>query len=395
MSAHLLTRLLVGDTDQAPLAMEAGRGESKRRAASSELVDPAAQQRAIAAPDTDRRTIRGRVLVGQSLEAIEGAVVTAAAPGLPLVSTRTNATGEFTLRIAAERAAVLAEPGAQWTIDEPEVTWHAGETLAFQARTKTTGPLRVVLVDVQTREPVPYYALRVDGPGGETFTSGPSGKAETEGAFPPGRYALRLIDQRGTSSPGVMGFDHDPTREELAEISVPTGPTYRFDMRLPVSFGYAASDFRAFLAVRDDPRALTVTRLRNERGLWCRFPPLAPGSTPGFVVVESDDSTWSGYAPAFARSGAAGRTAIEIRKMTSIAGRVSMRSASSRIEVELEPLEDADCSPLMGRRVETKRGYFSFPRVFTGQFELRVFASGYGTRTLRADAGDHVRVDLK
>jgi hypothetical protein len=177
--------------------------------------------------------------------------------------------------------------------------------LAAEPPASTAARLAWLLLDAETSEPVPWYALDVAASDGTVarVTSAADGRFETSEALAPGKVSLRLVDAVGQifSSQHPVSLVHREVRE-LHEVRIEVGPTYFVDAVLPDPLEPADLGARLFLDPPELDRSgdVPTTILRPPRGaetLWLRFAePSSVQETPLWLELSSADGLWVGGA---------------------------------------------------------------------------------------------------
>ncbi|HKE00842.1 MAG TPA: sigma-70 family RNA polymerase sigma factor [Planctomycetota bacterium] len=201
-----------------------------------------------------------------------------------------------------------------------------------------SAPFEGTVVDASTGEPVPSFALRVDGPsGGETLETDERGSFTTTRRFPSGRLVVGLRDLADRSDVRRVAHDQrcEDGRAPKATLSVPLGPTYPLAIALPA--GLAASDLEALLLGNAAERSIhgrPYPELENERERvrdgsppWVRFASdqmnLVGVGDPWTLVVASRDGLWRGEAKVPEIRGRCAPVAIELRPVGAVRGNVT------------------------------------------------------------------------
>ena len=254
---------------------------------------------------------------------------------------------------AGEAEASAVEPDPAQPPPEPEA-----------APAVDASPLRLVALDEETGEAIPWLGLRVtpvmeDNASGEEVETDDQGRATSERAFAAGRLRVQLLaPKKGPGSPGssmmnAVQVEHDPRSDEEHRLNLRIGPTYRLDLDLPA--GLKAGDLLATLDSEvpgDDawnPTARTAAVRATPGPMpWVRFDkPLfyEEPRAPWRLAVSSEDGSWSGAARVSSIAGIyPDPVAIELTARGWIEGTLNAVDADAR-DVYVELVSPGEAQP--------------------------------------------------
>lgn len=261
-----------------------------------------------------------------------------------LAEAATDAAGRFVLPWPTEPGSwVRVHAPYGWIALDPawaRVPESPGEELEFRLRPLRSAPLRLVLEDARTGEPVPFYLLGVRHARLQTtvhvMTDG-LGRGATDVALEEGTYELLgyddpRSDRRAPLNP-PLAFDAEPDGAPT-RVSILVGPTFLLDVRGPP--GLALESLRVFLA-SDETDLLRGARFEGARMRgelrggwpWVRVPVREAAnhlhhveSAERLLVVVDRGGEWSGFAPVTLRWGVhPDPVTVELRRM----GRLEVR----------------------------------------------------------------------
>ena len=276
------------------------------------------------------------------------------------------------------------------------------------------------VLDAETLEPVPHFALVLTGPDGgqHALVSGAGGALELSAEMGPGSYEVHLFDteHRIPSSFVVHGEWHERTVPKTnvvfsdgpdgTPIEVRVGPTYHLDLELPA--GYSAHDFRAQLAM------LGRCRFRTERweqhvgplrvgsaGPWVRLGELEldflGGEPPWELSVRSRDDRWQGRAEVRTIRGVhPGRIPIALELTAGLRGTVSDSRGPVTTDVSLK-LQGADGDHVCVAVHDTDElGQYAIAALDPGPYRLHVSSPRHGGRELELllEGGRETELDV-
>ncbi|MBL8861009.1 MAG: sigma-70 family RNA polymerase sigma factor [Planctomycetes bacterium] len=215
------------------------------------------------------------------------------------------------------------DPASARGADPPESAASSGRSALEVAReaelvrdaAAPRSPLRLVLVDARTLEPIPAGTLRVTASGMvREATSDALGRAVVT-ELPHGECGVELLEDPSEPPRPLEGevraFRRSRpvahTGEHEAEVRVPIGPTYLFDLVLPAQVGADGLVARLSAPGRSGPRASARARVRAAAASagaflqpWARFEADAAaldGGGPWTLRVESADGRFAAEAP--------------------------------------------------------------------------------------------------
>lgn len=276
-------------------------------------------------------------------------------------------------RAEAELAGAAEEPDVEPLV-EAELAHAEREELAAAAPAPAVdpklpkAPVRGVLRDEQTEEPLPQFLLRIhDRAHKEDVWTDAQGRFASQTPFLAGRLRIDPLDHEARRRPAPsLQVDHEVGAEpggapaELA-LRVPCGPTYRllFDPTPPPE----AETFRAELRVaREDEQdrfgaePLRAPRSPGPAGAgeselpWVRFPPLDPRwERVERLELRGSTGAWRGDGRASALRGVqTAPVSVRLTALASLSGKV-FDATGPGIEGAFVELRPADTAQPSGR----------------------------------------------
>ncbi len=336
-----------------------------------------------AAPATD--WLEGGLLPGLCVQHLNsaplpGVAVTFLQGGAQRARATSNAEGRFRVELP---------PGGfdEVRVDPPAGWWCVSRELkedGYRVRLAPgkLGPLRGLLLDEVTHEPVPHYVVRVVGAGdwSETVESDAEGRFQTGVLF--ARGLLQIFggaEEFGGlwSGQRLARHEHVPAgaAPPRAPIPIPIGPTYSLRLEKPASL--ALSELRAYLTgaawLEEASEAVgDSSRVRPAELPWVRFQEADPWLEEPQLVVTDTGGRWFGHAAVDASPGIHKEpVTIELQPMLRLRGRVFDAEGEpvARARVEFSPAEHG----VRGAVRETTsngRGLFIIESLRPGRYQV-------------------------
>lgn len=262
------------------------------------------------------------------------------------------------------------------------------------------GPLRLVLVEGESKRPLTYFTVIVTGPEGESerLESDALGRVESAAVQAPGRFVVRALDAADCPDEGEGG-----TEVEHAGAADPTivaldcGPTYVLELDAPGPV--VAADLRAELRPRGasaagEREACARFRVHADRqGVWTRVALQAVtrrrDAVAWALVVDDPLRGWSGAADVgSARPGAIEFVALRLEAGHAWRGFV-LDASGAAIEgarASLSPIDDRQRARPPRARTSPD-GSFEVAGVVPGVYRVSVDAEGYLPHFARLELG--------
>ncbi|HKD99998.1 MAG TPA: sigma-70 family RNA polymerase sigma factor [Planctomycetota bacterium] len=262
-----------------------------------------------------------------------------------------------------------------------------------------TAALEGEILDVETREPVPYFAFDVSDAGGarESLSADDGGRFRTSRAYAPGELVIAYEDQPGMAVGHRARIRHDHRvadgRAPSASFFVRAGPTYWLDLAPPD--GLRAADFEALLRGRGTERTVhgkggmpvVLAPVQDGAPPWVRFGidvrSTATMGDPWTLHVISRDGFWWGSSTVDRITGHSREpVAIALHPAGVVRGRLLSSTGAPLRHGTVRP-----GWPIRERRAGLPFGSVRAQTSSAGEFELRGLEAG--AYTLRATAPFH------
>jgi hypothetical protein len=260
----------------------------------------------------------------------------------------------------------------------------AGSGTSVPAPPPDSAPLRGLLSDVATGEPLPFYLLRVSDASGkrEDLFTDEQGRFASASPTPSGTIRIQPMDTvlHPRSLPEIVR-EHRVANGEAPDVdlSVPSGPTYRLaitptDAVPPTEFRAKLFVINAFSAHANIDGEPVRTALAGEAP-WIRFEPVPEDyDRAERIELQSRDGFWVGGAKvAAARGVAPDSVAVQLEARAVLEGRVVDAAGAVVAGASLTLIDEAvSKARVVGTRQTDKDGRYRYEALKEGAGTLKV-----------------------
>lgn len=277
-------------------------------------------------------------------------------------------------------------------------------------------PVRRELVNAETGEALPHYAVELRDASGRTerAQSDEHGLVVTQGTWWPGPLVLRALDHLAFEElpssewreDQELEIDHDSVTDTApVPCLIRVGPTYRLAMELPAETG--SEDYLVELFPRGRLSGTMATGeapLRATTELWVRFGPEVPrmrGRGPWSLGVRSNDGLWAGLA--IVESIVSGLHEQPVQLMLEACGRLegTVRTSAGPLLGEslwilMQRESDGAYPPGFAPSLDTETGTWEAEHLLPGMYKVSLRSSRLVPYegTVRVEAGVTRQVEL-
>ncbi|MFT7486867.1 MAG: hypothetical protein ACI9F9_002724, partial [Candidatus Paceibacteria bacterium] len=248
--------------------------------------------------------LQGRCRTHRNQGALPGVLVEFLWQGESLAEATSDDHGEFAVDLASSKfdQVRVRAPEGWWCFEQG----FKRDRYVLQLAPHSVGPVRGILINSETKEPLAQYVVRIRDQNGwsETLASDREGRVDSDVYFVKGELQLlaQAEETGGKYSGWVIGtLDHVPqgANPPRTSIEVRSGPTYQLQLDNPgrVPLGnlqaYITSAARIGRVVETTGRAV---RVRRGEMPWVRFPGAYSIPAQPFLVITDSGGSWLGSA---------------------------------------------------------------------------------------------------